>query len=1256
VGLGLFNNIHAGKILYYQIMKFFWVKRKAPLNIGYALFITIVMALAGCATKHVQYGTNAAAPVDTVAQTPPVHRFYLVGDAGYAAEPHSQRLLKIISEKLKNEGKNTTLMFLGDNIYPLGMPKEGKKGREEAEESLLAQIALAKDFKGKTHFIPGNHDWYHGLEGLERQEKFIKRHIDQKKVFLPGDGCGINDVEVNDSITMIAIDSQWFIEDWDSYPTINDDCDIKTREQMFTELESLLNKNQAKTIVLAIHHPVMTNGSHGGQFSLEKQLFPLSAKIPLPVIGSILNLMRKASGFSSQDIQSRVYTSLSNRIKALIQGRSNVVVISGHDHNLQYINKDNLHQVVSGSGSKTEAARAINPNDFSYGGTGYAILDILPGGLARISYYALNGNGEEKLFERTVLQKNKPELKEYPNVFPHTITTSVYPPQATQKSWFYRLLFGRHYRDVYSRPVTVPVAAIDTLHGGFAPGRMGGGHQSSSLRLIDKKEREFVMRGIKKSATRFLQSAAFKEKYVGNEYEGTFAEDFLLDFYTTAHPYTPFIVDDLEEAVGILHTNPELYYIPKQNALKENNELYGDELYMVEEHPGKEFKDLDSFGNADDIEGTDDVLANLIKDPEYTVDERAYIRVRLFDMLVGDWDRHADQWRWAHYDGKDKVVYKPIPRDRDQAFPKYDGALISVLMNIPGLRHMQPFNDDIRNVKWFNREPYALDLTMIKEAGEALWLEEAQYLKEHLTDEAIDRAFATLPAELQDAHIATIKANLKARREKLPEYAKEYRSVLLHTVMVTGTDKKEKFVITRLPGGETKIEIYSLKKDKEEKRNEHTYNRNQTKEIWVYGLDDDDVFEVKGKPDKPIMLRLIGGQNNDTYTVENGKRVRIYDFKSKKNSYEVDRKTRLLLCDDYETNSYDPAKPAYNVWAGYPLAGYNPDDGLKLGALVNYTINNFNRRPYSQKHNLRANYIFATHGFELGYRGTFMNVASRWNFGLDALYTSPNFSINFFGWGNETGNDDDNLGMDYNRVKLQVFRVAPSLFRQGRNGSFIEVKAPFETIEVDGTNGRFVNQPGAIAQRLFEHRQYGGLEALYRFENFDSRSLPSMGMQLYVQGGYKMSFDEIERRYPYAEAGATFVHRLTRNNALVFSTTVKGKAIFNNDFEFYQAATLGGDELRGYRRERFTGRQFFYQSSDLLYSIGTLKSFVPLKYGIAAGFDYGRVWLPGEGSTKWHNSTGGGLWINGADMLTLKTQLFFGSDGARVAVNLNFGL
>ena len=156
--------------------------------------------------------------------------------------------------------------------------KEDKSSYDLAKNKLLNQLALSKEFKGKTLFIPGNHDWYNGINGLKRQEEIVTDYLNDKKSFLPGKGCPIDDLKINDFTTLITIDSQWFLEDWDKTPTINDDCDIKSREGFFEELESLLTKNKEKTVILALHHPLMSNGSHGGQFSLKKQLFPLEQK------------------------------------------------------------------------------------------------------------------------------------------------------------------------------------------------------------------------------------------------------------------------------------------------------------------------------------------------------------------------------------------------------------------------------------------------------------------------------------------------------------------------------------------------------------------------------------------------------------------------------------------------------------------------------------------------------------------------------------------------------------------------------------------------------------------------------------------------------------------------------------------------------------------------------------------------------------------------------------------------------------------
>lgn len=1243
-------------------MKFFLVNLIRHRNIKLILSLFIVLLISSCATHKSQYGKNAGvlSKTDSLAGKAINHRFFLVGDAGYATHPNSQQLLSAIDKKLKASGKNTTLLYLGDNIYPLGMPAEKGPERKAAEESLNSQLVLSKSFEGKTIFIPGNHDWYSGLRGLLEQEKFVKDYLKVKKSYMPGDGCAIDDLSINDSIALVVVDSEWYIKDWDDEPTINDNCDIKTREDLFTELEDVLNKNQNKSIILAIHHPLMSNGTHGGQFSLRKQLFPLEKDIPLPIIGSIINFVRKTSGISPEDLQARQYRTLTKRIKTLVQDKGNVIVVSGHDHNLQYIEKDKIHQVISGSGSKQEAAKAINPEDFSYGGTGYAILDVYDTYTSKVTYFAVTDNQEKKLFEKTITRPKKTEfiVEKYPDNFPKTIRTSVYTPEMTKKNGFYKFLFGNYYRSYYSTPIEVQSLNLADLHGGLTPTRAGGGHQSMSLRLVDKDGKEYVMRGLKKSATRFLQSVAFKDRYVGDSFKNTYTEEFLMDFYTSAHPYTPFILDDLSESVGLYHTNPELYYIPKQNILDKFNEEYGDELYMVEERPVDEHKDLKSFGNPDAIESTDDVLLNLQKDKKYHVDQKAFIRARLFDMVIGDWDRHTDQWRWARFNvSKDSIVYRPIPRDHDQAFPKFEGALLSILLNIPALRHMQTYKDDIKNVKWLSREAYPMDLAFLTEATEKDWLTEAAYIKQHLTNKAIDKAFAGLPKEVQDETMESIKGKLKSRRDHVEKYALKYRKVLLKKVLLTGTDKKERFVITRMPNGDTEVKIYSIKKDGESLRHNKIYNRKVTKELWIYGLDDDDIFEVKGKPEKAIYIRLLGGQNHDNYIVENGKKISIYDFKSKENTYQTDKNTKLLLTDDYELNTYDFEKPAYNVFAGYPLAGYNPDDGVKIGGMINYTVNGFNRMPFSQKHSVTGTVFFATGGFELTYRGLFMNLAHKWNFSLDAVYTSPNFSSNYFGYGNETVNNDRETSMDYNRVKVQMFSVAPSIFKTMRNGSYLQMQMQFESISVEDSQGRFITEPGVVPSYIFDNRRYAGLSLKYKFENYDNSSLPALGMTFTAQGGWKSSLDEASINFPYLEGLLGFTHKITGDDKLVLSTAFKSRILFNDKFEFYQAATLGGDnDLRGYRRERFTGKQSFLQTTDLRLTLGKLRNaLLPIKYGIYMGYDYGRVWVEDDTSNKWHNSAGGGLWLNGVDSITAKVSYFKGSDQGRIVFGLAFG-
>jgi len=185
------------------------------------------------------------------------HRMYLIGDAGNAPLNETTNVLTYLKKQLAKESENSSIVYLGDNLYPVGMPPKG----EEADRVLAEQ-------------------W--GLKGLKREENFIEEYLnrgiededDWGNYFMPDGGCpGPEVLELNENLVMIIIDSQWWLADWDREPKINDGCEVKNRKQLQFFVENAMRKHRRKNVVIAMHHPLFTNGPHGGS-STAKQHVP----------------------------------------------------------------------------------------------------------------------------------------------------------------------------------------------------------------------------------------------------------------------------------------------------------------------------------------------------------------------------------------------------------------------------------------------------------------------------------------------------------------------------------------------------------------------------------------------------------------------------------------------------------------------------------------------------------------------------------------------------------------------------------------------------------------------------------------------------------------------------------------------------------------------------------------------------------------------------------------------------------------------
>ena len=1196
-------------------------------------------------------------------------RFFLIGDAGYSQPGGSSAGLQAFKSFLdSSETKNTYTIFLGDNIYPAGMPNEDDPLRKQSEYRIDAQIDALEDYDGEILFIPGNHDWYdQGIGGVKEQADYIEERTKQEDIWAPTPGCGLEIRDVSDDLTMIIIDSQWYLEDWDDNPTINDNCpEIKTRAGLFLEIETELKKSQNKNVLMVLHHPMYTNGVHGGNYHFNRHLYPSQKKIPMPVLGSLAMLIRTTGGVSIQDAQNERYKSFRDRLETLSKGYKRVTYISGHEHNMQYVLHEGLHQIISGSGSKSSFASLRNDGVFAYPGQGFAVYDVFKDKSTWVRFYGSENNKPKLLFQTQIFKEDQePTFDSIPNPFElsNEVEVSIYDQEATDKSEVYESLWGDHYRSLYGKKIKAQVALLDTLYGGLKVVREGGGHQTRSIRVEDSEGRDYNIRALKKSAVQFLQTVAFKDESVEQKFENTLAEDAVEDFYTASHPYAFMAVPKLSEAAGIYHTNPKIIYLPEQKALGKYNEAYGDDIYMIVERPEEDWMDADFFGSPNhDIQSTEGMFDRMRRDEKYSIDEAAYIRARVFDMLIGDWDRHNDQWRWAEFETEDgKHIFKPIPRDRDQVFSNFDGAFFGTLKGLAGFaKQFGKYGEDIDDVTWFNTAAIGLDRSIIQNQGKETWLAEAKYLQEHITDEVIQEAFNDLPKEVrEDESTERIKELLKARRENIVAIAERYAKHLDKLAIVTATDKDDYIDVTRLPEGKTNIKIFRNIKGKRKYLFIHkTYNKKDTKEIWIYGLDDDDVFTVTGESNSGnIFLRLIGGQNNDIYNIENPNKLKIYDHKSKPNTLDNAQNAKIRLSDNYEQNIYNKNKKIYSTNVILPGIGYNPDDGLKLGIQNVFSHYGFKRDPYTSQHRLRAGYYFATNGFDIHYNARFARIVGKYSLSAGGWFTSPNFAQNFFGLGNGTrnANRDDDEDFDFNRVKISKIGAQVGLVRQSPFGSYFGYHISYESVEVEETGGRFVDQYFDDPE-VFNRQYFVGVDGTYRYESYDDVLNPTNGMRFQLSLGGKMNTRKTENMYAYIKPSIEFYNSISRNRRWVLHTALNSHVNIGDDFEFYQGANLGGDSgLRGYRNERFIGESSLATSADIRYTLGEFKTtFLPFEFGIFGGGDVGRVWLDGEDREQWHNDFGGGIWVNSAEAVNGTFNLFAGEDGLRFSFGFGF--
>jgi len=383
------------------------VRARARERLWTATWILVIACAASCTHFTPYYRGARNHPVAPVADAEIDHRLLLIGDAG-DPDPDGEPTLQLLARQVRLLPDRTTVVFLGDNAYERGLPKQEKKenpveaaakevvdvavvdvfdDRHEAEREIDAQVDTVRGTTARAIFVPGNHDWDQfqvgGWDRILALEDFLTQSREGGSAnvsLLPPGGCpGPSPVPLGRTGQLIALDTQWWLATRDDgKPTPQNNptkCEATTeaavRRALIEQLESAAA--QKRWSVVVGHHPLDSEGPHGGFTDARTHVFPLQVVrhyvpfyiewIPIPIVGSIVVATRACCSPSAQDMSNGRNLHMRNAlehsmVRAADADAAALVYASGHDHSLQVFDakRGPRYLLVSGLGSQSRAS------------------------------------------------------------------------------------------------------------------------------------------------------------------------------------------------------------------------------------------------------------------------------------------------------------------------------------------------------------------------------------------------------------------------------------------------------------------------------------------------------------------------------------------------------------------------------------------------------------------------------------------------------------------------------------------------------------------------------------------------------------------------------------------------------------------------------------------------------------------------------------------------------------------------------------
>ena len=1202
---------------------------------------------------------------NTVEQT-----VYLIGNT--ATRALNEKNLASLKNYLSLEEDPFTILHLGDINNP-DRPDEWA-----GKLDILFNLSNGPDH-GRMLFIPGDKDWDNsGREGLKmvrNLEKQVEEMQGGSHIFIPTDGCpGPAIVDVSPHLRLLMINTQWWLHPYDIPEAPDADCDNLTKEEFIESLEEVIEESEGRNILIVGHHPLVSSGVYGGHMTIQKHLFPLADakpgnRIPIPVLGSFYAAFRQNVG-NVRDMANENYQDFIDQMSDVMARHPGLIYASAHDYSLQLLKYQEGYQIISGSINEKEPVGREPDEVYATSQYGFIKLDYCNSGEIRISFIETGSNGCAELYSSTLFKSacddtvgnavppNRffiPCIEEKENIIekmpfpagPVQVEGGRYPAKGIKK-----VLLGSLHRETWQTPVMIPYLNLDTVKGGLSPFALGGGRQTTTIKFLANDGKEYAFRSVDKNLVNALP----------REFRNTFIGSMIKEVTATEFPYGAIVASSLLDETDILHARPELYVLPDHPGLGAFREPYAGLFGMLEDRPKDPNGEIEGFMGANDVTRSAGLFKKLYRDNDNRVDAVALGTARVFDMLIGDWGRHEDNWKWAGYDRGDRRIYYPIPRDRDHAFCRWNGLIPYIANREWAMPMVESFDGNFHGIKSLNWPARHVDRFLLTELDRKDWQGITGYIEQAMTDEVIDHAIAALPPEILPVSGLEIGEMLKSRREQLPQAVDSYYMLLAREVDVVGSNKHELFEIERVDNGNVRVEMFKRNKEGEVDNNNPLYRRefkrDETREIDIYGLDGEDMFNITGSARNSILVRIIGGPGmdeiNDQSVVSGpGKHTIIYDNRS--TALNLGSESRNRCSDDPGINLYDRKAFEYNSYFPMPLIYYSSDDGFVGSFGLNFTTRGFRKEEYKGKYDLflRAGTVG---NVQLGVQGQWKEVMGRWDVGVKADYGHYYPYYNYFGLGNSTTKEPDLFDADYYKVNLRGLKSSLyTEYEPFRKGIF-RFGLLAENLNADALTDSIFETAGERIPGMEMHF-LGGINTSFYLDFRDRQVFATRGLQFLIENSSYFTVNGSSGNFGLAEAYLKYFGTARLLIPVTLVVKMGGGKNYGSQIPFYKYTHLGQfSNLRGYRRNRFTGDASVYLNSELRFHFGKVKNlFIPFETGLIGFYDLGKVWIEGNAEGSWHAGYGGGFYISPLTRDYVFSLLFESSIEEKLLFRFGFG-